>query len=71
MAPRRALNQSETAGKESVLCCSFCGKPKNEVLQLVAGPYAFICDECVLLCVGILTEHPEWRERLNLTLLED
>jgi ATP-dependent Clp protease ATP-binding subunit ClpX len=27
--------------------CSFCGKAPNEVEQLLAGPDAFICNECV------------------------
>jgi ATP-dependent Clp protease ATP-binding subunit ClpX len=27
--------------------CSFCGKAPNEVEQLLAGPGAFICNECV------------------------
>jgi hypothetical protein len=26
--------------------CSFCGKGQHEVRKLVAGPRAFICDEC-------------------------
>jgi ATP-dependent Clp protease ATP-binding subunit ClpX len=48
--------------------CSLCGKPKNEVMQLIAGGRGFICDECVQLCVRIvITEHPEWRDRLDLT----
>jgi ClpX C4-type zinc finger/Sigma-70 factor, region 1.1 len=41
--------------------CSFCGKAQPEVLQLIAGPRVFICDECVQLCVqSISIEHPEW-----------
>src|SRR5512142_2920695 len=27
--------------------CSFCGKAPHEVEQLLAGPSAFICNECV------------------------
>ena len=26
--------------------CSFCGKEPHEVEQLLAGPEAFICNEC-------------------------
>ena len=41
--------------------CSFCGKAQPEVLQVVAGPRVFICNECVQLCVRIISmEHPEW-----------
>jgi ATP-dependent Clp protease ATP-binding subunit ClpX len=36
--------------------CSFCGKNKNEVKHLVAGPIHFICDECVTLCGDIIKE---------------
>lgn len=34
--------------------CSFCGKSKNEVKKLNAGPNAFICNECVAVCVNLL-----------------
>lgn len=27
--------------------CSFCGKAPHEVEQLLAGPNAYICNECV------------------------
>lgn len=42
------------------LRCSFCGKPHSQVKKLVAGPHGVaICDECIVLCVDILTEnHP-------------
>jgi len=36
--------------------CSFCGKNQEEVKKLIAGPGAFICNECVELCRDILTE---------------
>jgi ATP-dependent protease Clp ATPase subunit len=33
---------------------------------MIAGPAAFICDECVILCMRIfLEDHPEWRNRLD------
>lgn len=38
------------------LTCSFCGKKQHEVLKLIAGPMAFICDECINLCLDILKE---------------
>lgn len=35
--------------------CSFCGKPKDDVQRLIAGPQGvFICDQCVRLCTQIL-----------------
>ena len=30
--------------------CSFCGKTQDQVRRIVAGPNAYICNECVLLC---------------------
>ncbi len=36
--------------------CSFCGKKHNEVRKLIAGSTAFICNECIDLCFGILQE---------------
>ena len=50
----------EQRGKEAVLpkpqekFCSFCGKAKNEVKKLVAGPNVFICDECIAVSNDIL-----------------
>src|SRR5919108_886327 len=39
-----------------VLRCSFCGKSPEEVKRLIAGPTAYICDECIDLCNDILLE---------------
>ena len=38
----------------NTLRCSFCGKSQQEVKKLVAGPHAFICNECIELCLDIL-----------------
>ena len=32
---------------EKNLTCSFCGKSRNEVKKLIAGPNAYICNECI------------------------
>ena len=32
---------------EKNLTCSFCGKNRNEVKKLIAGPNAYICNECI------------------------
>src|SRR5262245_32575039 len=39
-----------------VLRCSFCGKSQEEVKRLIAGPAAYICDECIDLCNDIILE---------------
>ncbi|MBI3595091.1 MAG: ATP-dependent Clp protease ATP-binding subunit ClpX [Nitrospirae bacterium] len=42
------------------LKCSFCGKSREEVRKLIAGPTVYICDECIDLCNDIIAE--EWEE---------
>ena len=40
--------------------CSFCGKPQEMVKRIVAGPNAYICDECISICNNIIEdEHYE------------
>ena len=39
-----------------MLFCSFCGKMQSEVRKLVAGPTAYICDECIDLCRCIVED---------------
>lgn len=41
---------------QGVLFCSFCGKSQDVVKKLVAGPSAYICDECIDLCKCIVEE---------------
>jgi ATP-dependent Clp protease ATP-binding subunit ClpX len=40
--------------------CSFCGKAREEVRKLVAGPTVYICDECIDLCNDIIAE--DWED---------
>ena len=55
------IQVTDEGAKTAELSCSFCGKTQAEVLQLIAGPRVFICDECVQLCVECISiEHPEW-----------
>ncbi len=39
-----------------VVRCSFCGKHQDQVRRLIAGPGAYICNECVHLCMNILDD---------------
>ena len=39
-----------------IVSCSFCNKSQREVRKLIAGPAAYICDECINLCVDIIHE---------------
>ena len=36
--------------------CSFCGKSQDEVAKLIAGPGAYICNECIDLCNEIIDD---------------
>lgn len=36
--------------------CSFCGKTEEQVKRLIEGPNAYICNECVSLCVELFEE---------------
>ena len=38
------------------LHCNFCGKSQKAVRKLIAGPDCYICDECIDLCVDIISE---------------
>jgi len=49
---------------DSTLRCSFCGKGRDEVRKLIAGPTVYICDECVGLCNDIIAEDLEERQEV-------
>jgi ATP-dependent Clp protease ATP-binding subunit ClpX len=36
--------------------CAFCGRPRQEVRKLVAGPNVYICDRCVSVCRQLLVD---------------
>ncbi|RLA07221.1 MAG: ATP-dependent Clp protease ATP-binding subunit ClpX [Gammaproteobacteria bacterium] len=44
---------SKTTTKEDQ--CNFCGRVKTEVEFLISGPNAFICQDCVSSCNGIIS----------------
>ncbi len=48
--------RKDDEGEQGLLYCSFCGKTQNEVRKLIAGPGAYICDECIELCRCIVEE---------------
>jgi hypothetical protein len=60
VANQRSNSSDESAPeRETQLACSFCGKGRDKVRKLIAGPHAYICDECVALCDDILQEEYE------------
>jgi ATP-dependent Clp protease ATP-binding subunit ClpX len=36
--------------------CAFCGRPRDEVRKLIAGPGVFICDRCIAVCRQLLVD---------------
>ena len=36
--------------------CSFCGKGKNDVAKLIAGPQVYICNQCVNICIEVVID---------------
>lgn len=51
------------------LKCSFCNKPENRVRKLIAGPSAYICDECIEVCYEIIQEELEEAVDTEINLL--
>ena len=45
---------SEEQTEPQTLSCNFCGKPRNAVKKLIAGPSVYICDECVTVSYNII-----------------
>ena len=45
-----------TKTTENTPRCSFCGKTQDEVAKLIAGPNAYICNECIDLCNEIIAD---------------
>lgn len=42
--------------EEEPIRCSFCGKTSDQVERIIAGPTAYICNECIDLCSDIIAE---------------
>jgi ATP-dependent Clp protease ATP-binding subunit ClpX len=45
--------------EDKSLTCNFCGKKREEVEKLIAGPGVYICDECVQLSYGIVSQEDD------------
>lgn len=50
-------------GDKDNLICSFCGRAKEEVERLIAGPGIFICNNCVKKCSEVLEEDGEKKKK--------
>ena len=48
------MDASEDDHDELPVACSFCDKRETDVRRLISGHSAFICDECVRLCLAVV-----------------
>ena len=42
--------------EKKIVCCSFCNKTQDQVKRIIAGPGAYICNECIELCNELMGE---------------
>lgn len=54
-----AMNMHTAEEVSDIQRCGFCEKKQSEVTALIAGPNALICNECVVLCSQIISEHQD------------
>lgn len=52
----RGIVMANRSDDRKLLRCSFCNKTQDQVRKLIAGPGAYICDECIEICSEILEE---------------
>ena len=58
-----------TEEQEKLLSCNFCGKHREDVEKLIAGPGVYICNECVTISYEIIEK--EEKESLLETSLDE
>ena len=58
------------ANEKKDVRCSFCGRTQDEVKRLIAGPNAYICNECVAICADLIEEEQEEQEAADRFSLE-
>ena len=46
--------------RRTTVHCSFCGKSQDKVERIIAGPNAYICNECIQLCNEILDDADDY-----------
>ena len=54
---------------EDMLRCSFCGKSQNDVKKLIAGPTVYICNECIDICIEIISDDAQQEQAATRPLL--
>ena len=62
----------KTRNDDYDIFCSFCGRYKDEVGKLIAGPNGiFICEDCIDICNKIILEDLIEEEDLENILMEE
>lgn len=61
----RRRKEREQTPSEPTLRCSFCKRSQDDVRKLIAGPTVFICDDCVHVCVDLISDDNQIEERLR------
>jgi hypothetical protein len=51
--------KSKAPKKQVEVRCSFCGKLREDVSRIIAGPDVNICNECIEICNEMLTDDLE------------
>jgi len=51
---RSKKEQEETVSSNSLVYCSFCGRPNTMVVKMIQGPGVNICSECTMIAVQYL-----------------
>lgn len=64
------MNNNDQNHSKDTLHCSFCGKSYNQVLKLITGVSANICDICVALCSNVIVKDLQ-EKKINDTKLFD
>jgi len=63
MFHRRKPRGEDRWEHERDLRCSFCNQQASDTRKLIAGPTAFICSECVDVCVQIIRDDEQFTGR--------
>lgn len=56
VATGREARRLRRAQPKELVRCSFCERTRGDVRVMIEGPKGFICDECVVLSIGIVEE---------------
>lgn len=51
--------------------CSFCGKDSSQVARIIAGPDAYICNECIDLCSEIIDHEKKFDDSQDEDFYDD